>query len=82
MTDAEILDKLNIVFREILGDDVLTLTRETTAQDVENWDSFNHVNIIVATEMEYGVSFQTAEIEGMRNVGSLMDLIKSKKGWK
>ena len=78
MTDAEIMQKLTGIFREVFDDDELVLTEATTADDVDEWDSFNHINIIVATEAGFRVKFQTAEIEGLKNVGHLVALIQRK----
>ena len=76
MTDAEILQKLTGIFRDVFDDDSLVLTETSTADDVDEWDSFNHINIIVATEAGFRVKFQTAEIEGLKNVGHLVALIQ------
>lgn len=78
MTDAEILQGLTEIFHDVFGDDSLILTAATTAEDVEEWDSFNHINIIVAAEAKFGVKFQTAEIESLKNVGELVALISRK----
>ena len=78
MTDAEIMQRLTGIFREVFDDDDLVLTEATTADDVDEWDSFNHINIIVATEAGFRVKFQTAEIEGLKNVGHLVALIQRK----
>jgi acyl carrier protein len=75
---AEILTGLTQIVRETIGDDTIVLTPETTADDVPMWDSFNHINILVAAEVRFGVKFQTAEIEGLRNVGQLAQLIEKK----
>ena len=48
---------------------------QTTAENVEEWDSFNHINIVVAVEARFGVKFLTAEIEELKNVSDLVDLI-------
>jgi acyl carrier protein len=80
VSETDILAELTKIFREIFGDDTIVLTPETTADDVEGWDSFNHINILVATEVRFGIKFQTAEIEGMRNVGELVHLIGEKIG--
>ncbi|RPH58345.1 MAG: acyl carrier protein [Acidobacteria bacterium] len=78
MTEAEILTGLTQIVQETLGDDAITLTLETTAEDVQRWDSFNHINILVAAEVRFGVKFQTAEIEELRDVGQLVRLISKK----
>jgi acyl carrier protein len=69
---------LSEIFRDVLDREDLELRPELTAKDVPEWDSFAHVNIIVATEMKFGVKFMTAELERLRNVGELVSLIQSK----
>jgi acyl carrier protein len=49
-----------------------------TAADIAEWDSFNHINLIVATEAKFGIKFQTTEIESLRNVGHFVELIGKK----
>ena len=78
MTEAEILTGLTQIVQETLDDDTITLTLETSAEDIPRWDSFNHINILVAAEVRFGVKFQTAEIEELRNVGHLVELISRK----
>lgn len=81
MTDTnEILNRLVGVFRQLFGDDSLSLSRETTAQDVKGWDSLMHINLIVAVEREFKIRFTTREITTLRNVGDLVDLIVRKDG--
>ena len=78
MDRAQILTKLNGVFRDIFDDDSIELTEATTAEDIEDWDSFNHINILAATEQTFRIKFQTAEVEGLRNVGELVSIIAKK----
>jgi len=78
MTEQEILEKLNVLFRQIFDDQTLALTPATTAEDIEEWDSFNHVSIIVGVESEFKIKFQTAEIEGLKNVGDFVKAIERK----
>jgi acyl carrier protein len=78
MQPAEIDTRLTEIFRDIFDDDNLTLRPEMTAADVKDWDSFNHINLIVATEATFGIKFQTAEIESLRNVGHFEELIAKK----
>ncbi len=75
MTEQEILAKLNDIFRDIFDDDSIELTTESTANDIPEWDSFNHINIIVASEMKFGVKFRTSELESLANVGDFVRLI-------
>jgi len=76
MTDADILNALTEIFRDVFDDDTVTITPESSAKDFDAWDSLSNVNIMVATEMRFGVRFKTSEVEGLRNVGELIGLIK------
>jgi acyl carrier protein len=78
MQTAEIDTRLTEIFRDIFDDDNLTLRPQMTAADVKEWDSFNHINLIVATEARFGIKFQTAEIESLKNVGHFEELIAKK----
>ena len=78
MTDPEIYDALNAVFRQVLEDDTIELTPQTTADDVEGWDSMNHIFIVVELEKRFGVKFQAAEMEELKNVGELAGLVQQK----
>lgn len=78
MTDDEVMSRLTAVFQDILDADDLVLTRATTAEDVKDWDSANHINIIVATEMRFKIKFNNAEVERLKNIGDFVDLIQRK----
>ena len=66
------------MFRQVLEDDSIQLTPTTTADDVEEWDSMNHIFIVVELEKRFGVKFQAAEMEELKNVGELAALVKQK----
>jgi acyl carrier protein len=78
MQETEIYSRLTDIFRDIFDDESIVLKPETTAADIEDWDSFNHINLIVATEAKFGIKFQTAEIESMKNVGHFVTMIEKK----
>ena len=78
MTDDEILARLDDIFRDILDDDSITLTPSITAADIADWDSANHVNIVVSVEMRFGIKFSNAEVEHLKDVGDFVDLIQHK----
>jgi acyl carrier protein len=78
MQTNEIYDRLTDLFRELFADDAIVLTPQTTANDIEGWDSFNHISVIVAVETRFGVKMTTAELEGLANVGALVAAIESK----
>jgi acyl carrier protein len=72
-----ILEKLEDVFESVLGHPV-ELRRETTAADVEGWDSVAHIMLVLASEREFGVRFESSEIANAANVGEFADLIVRK----
>jgi acyl carrier protein len=78
MQTAEIYEKLTELFRELFADDMIVLTPQTTANDIEGWDSFNHISVIVAVETRFGVKMSTGEIENLANVGALVSAIQGK----
>ncbi len=73
------LDELRPVFVEVLVQNGSTITETTTATDVEGWDSFAHITIVVAVEEKYGVSFTTEELGQMTCVGDFISLLNSKR---
>ena len=82
MQESEIYTRLTQVFHDIFDDNTIVLKPEMTAKDVPEWDSFNHINLVVATEARFGIKFQTAEIESLRNVGQFAELIQKKTAGK
>jgi acyl carrier protein len=78
MNEAEIYSKLTVIFRDIFDDDTITLSPETTAVDIPEWDSVNHINLTVAAESAFGIEFRSTELEELRNVGDLVATIKRK----
>lgn len=78
MEQQEILRRLTKIIRQVLGDDGIALTPRTTAEDVPGWDSFNHINIIVGAEVEFGVKFNASELEDLKNVGDFLALIEKR----
>lgn len=78
MNDAELHDGLQAVFRQVFDDESLTVRDETTAADVDGWDSLAQINLVVGAEGRFGVRFQTAEIRALKNVGEFKRLIAAK----
>ena len=78
MQAEAIYAQLTPLFRDLFDDDTLVLIPELTAAEVPEWDSFNHINLIVAVETQFRVKFQTAELESLQTVGHLVDLLESK----
>jgi acyl carrier protein len=75
---SEIMEVLTAIFRDVLDDPSLVLRDETTAADVEAWDSLRHIDLIVAVERKFKIRFTTREVVALKNVRELADLIQKK----
>jgi len=73
-----ILEQLTPIFRQVFDDEGIVITRETTADDIDAWDSLSHMNLVVAVEMTFKVRFALGELQTLKNVGHLVDLIDKK----
>jgi len=78
MNRTEIIDQLTKIFRTILSEDNLVLTDELTANDVDNWDSLTHMLLITEIENVFSIKFKLRELNKMKNVGILIDVIEDK----
>ena len=78
MTNEEIHKQLQIIFQDIFDDSSLEITRKTSAVDIDDWDSLAQINLIVASEKNFGVKFSLGELATLNNVGDMLDLIASK----
>ncbi|MGB6452348.1 MAG: acyl carrier protein [Steroidobacteraceae bacterium] len=78
MNQEQILAGVCEIIGDVLDRPDIEINAATTAADVEGWDSFNHINIVVAVESRFGVKFNTAEIEEVHNVGELVTLVQQK----
>ena len=72
------VERVKGVFREVFEDEQLEIFPEMTARDIETWDSFNHINLVVALEDAFDVTFTTEEMAGMTNVGDLVTILRSR----
>jgi acyl carrier protein len=76
MNDRNIItSRLTAVFHEIFDDDSIVLRDLMTAKDLEEWDSLNHITLVLAIEKEFGIRFNTAEVGTLANVGEMIDLL-------
>lgn len=75
MTREEVFEKLLEVFVDVFDDENIVLKETTTSNDIEDWDSLEHINLIVAVEQKFGIKFTMAETTGMKNVGEMVDII-------
>ena len=76
MTDAELLQKLEEIFRENFDD----VTPATGPDDIEEWDSLEQINLLTALGAEFGLQLGLADIRGVRTVGDMMALVRQKAG--
>lgn len=75
MTRETVYERLNEVFQDVFDDETITVQDNTTADDIEDWDSLEHINLIVAVEKCFGMKFTMGEVTGMKNVGAMVDII-------
>jgi acyl carrier protein len=78
MEEGEIYQRLNGIFGDVFDDDTLALQAETTADDVDGWDSLSHIRLVITVEKAFNVKFSAAEVGKLKNVGELVGLIRSK----
>jgi acyl carrier protein len=78
MTEAEINDGLKEIFADIFLRDDLVISPTLAAKDVDGWDSFKQIEIIISVEERFGVKFSSREIDNLRNVGDLAALVQAK----
>ena len=74
----DITERLTKVFHQVFGDETIVLRPEMTADDVEGWDSFSHINLIIAVELAFGIEFTQREVLAFDNVGALIKCIQEK----
>ncbi len=75
MSREEVFQKLNEVFRDVFDDKDITVTDTTTADDIEDWDSLEHINLLAAVEQEFGIKFNMGQVVSMKNVGEMADIV-------
>jgi acyl carrier protein len=78
VTKDQIYAALTEVFHDVFDDDSIVLSDAMTAADVPDWDSQNHINLILAAENRFGIRFRTAELDSLKNVGEFVALIQSR----
>ena len=78
MDTREIYTRLDRVFQDVLDDDSIHVSANTTANDIEDWDSLEHITLISAVEREFRMKFKMGEISSMKNVGEMVSIIASR----
>lgn len=75
MTRKEVFERLNKVFQEVFDDETIEVNDDTTSEDIDDWDSFEHINLIVAVEEEFSIKIPMGKVVTMKNVGEMADII-------
>ena len=75
MDKNQILDAVQTIFRDNFDDDSLVITPATSAQDIEDWDSLEQINLLTAMEKKFGIKFKLEDVRSLNNVGDILDLI-------
>jgi acyl carrier protein len=78
MYSDELYNRLNGVFQDVFDDKTITVNENTTANDIEDWDSLEHINLVVAVENEFDIKFGMGEVVGFKNVGDMATAISNK----
>lgn len=78
MERLEIVEKLNVIFREVFNNESIVVNDDMTAEDVETWDSLTNMLMISSVEKTFGIKIKLREIYKLNTVGNLIDLISSK----
>ena len=80
MTEQAILESIQEIFRDNFDDDTLVITCDTCADDIEDWDSLEQINLLTAIEKKFQIKFKLADVRGLKDVGDLLDLVKRMVG--
>ena len=75
MSRDEVFERLNEVFRDLFDDDSIEVNENTTSADIEGWDSLEHISLMSSVEQEFGIRFSMGEIQSMKNVGEMVNII-------
>ncbi len=76
--EEKIYEILNEIFRDVFDDEDIVVDAETNSDTIEDWDSLEHINLVVAIEKAFGLKFSMDEVTGMKNVGEMVEIIKSR----
>ena len=77
MTRNEVFEEVRKIFRDNFDDDDLVIVDETNSSDIEDWDSIEHINLVIAMEKKFDLKFNIREVGKLANVGEMVDLIVS-----
>lgn len=77
MSREEVFEKVTDIFRDVFDDEELVISDSTNSDDIEDWDSLEHISLIVSMEKEFNVKFDIKTVNSLENVGQMVDLILS-----
>ncbi len=75
MTREEVFERLNKIFRDVFDDEEICVGDSTTSEDIEDWDSLEYINLIVAIQERFHIKFDIEEVSTIKNVGEMADII-------
>jgi acyl carrier protein len=78
MTREEIFNGVQDIFRDIFDEDDLVISNSTSSDEIEDWDSLNHINLVSAIEKEFNIKFALSELMVLKDVGAMVDLMVEK----
>ncbi len=80
MNRETVFERLNMIFRNNFDDDDIILGEATSSVDIEDWDSLEQINLVVAIQEDFNIKFNIDEVNAMKNVGEMVDFILEKTG--
>mgnify|MGYP001596566074 CR=1 FL=1 len=78
MNRIEIHNKVQSIFRDVFDISTLTIMDQTNSNDIDDWDSLNHINLVTAIEKDFSIKFALGELKNLKNVGEMLSLIERK----
>ena len=78
MDNEAMLQRIQMIFRDVFDDDAMVISRQTNSSQIEEWDSLNHINLTVAIEKEFKIRFALEELQPLKDVGEMIDLMQKK----
>jgi acyl carrier protein len=78
--NAQVFDRVRGIAADVLQLDPAGVTRDSSPQSVQTWDSVQHLNLVLALEEQFGIQFEPEEMDGMKNIGEIADLVARKNG--
>lgn len=79
MKEKKLYEELDGIFQDVFDDDSIHVNENTVAEDIEDWDSLEHINLIVAIENHFGIKFNMNEVTSMKNVGEVVKIIMERQ---